>query len=89
MPSNRKHGHYFKSVEHLTEVDVYRVCEMFKVQDCSGATQHAIKKLLLPGQRGAGKDQRKDYQEAVDTLQRRIDMMDEDMAIEAIGQEQA
>lgn len=74
----RKHAHYFKSVAHLDEVDVYRVCHIFQVNDCSGAIHHAIKKLLLPGQRGAGKSSRKDIQEAVDTLQRRLQMMDED-----------
>jgi len=68
-----KHEHYYKDVSQLTEIDVYRVCDLFKVDDPSGATQHAIKKLLLPGGRGAkGKD--KDLQEAVDTLVRRIAM---------------
>lgn len=74
----RKHNHYFKDVERLTEVDVYRVCQLFNIDDPSGAIQHAIKKLLLPGQRGAGKDRRKDIQEAVDTLTRKLEMMDED-----------
>lgn len=74
----RKHSHYFKDVSQLTEVDVYRVCQLFNVDDPSGAIQHAIKKLLLPGQRGAGKDRRKDIKEAVDTLNRRLEMMDED-----------
>ena len=74
----RKHSHYFRSVKNLTEIDVYRICDMFRVDDHSGAIQHALKKLLLPGQRGAGKDQRKDIQEAVDTLQRKLQMMDED-----------
>lgn len=76
--SERKHNHYFKDVNNLTEVDVYRVCQLFNVDDPSGAIQHAIKKLLLPGQRGAGKDRRKDIQEAIDTLKRRLEMMDED-----------
>lgn len=74
----RKHNHYFKDVSYLTEVDVYRVCQMFGIEDSSGAIQHAVKKLLLPGQRGAGKDRRKDIQEAVDTLTRKLEMMDED-----------
>jgi len=74
----KKHSHYFKPVEHLTEVDVYRVCDIFQVNDCSGATQHAIKKLLLPGQRGGGKSTRKDIKEAVDTLTRKLEMLDED-----------
>lgn len=76
----RRHTHYFKDVVHLTEIDVYRVCDIFDVQDASGATQHALKKLLLPGQRGGGKSIRKDYQEALDTIARRIEMMDEDEA---------
>ena len=78
--SRTKHAHYFKDVTHLTEIDVYRVCELFRVDDPSGATQHALKKLLLPGQRGAGKDRRKDLQEAAETILRRIEMMDEDEA---------
>lgn len=80
----RKHAHYFKDVEHLTEVDVYRVCDIFKVNDPSGATQHAIKKLLLPGQRGAGKDLRKDLKEAADTITRRIEMLDEDEQVQKL-----
>lgn len=74
----KKHSHYFKPVEHLTEVDVYRVCDIFQVNDCSGATQHAIKKLLLPGQRGGGKSNTKDIKEAVDTLNRKLEMLEED-----------
>lgn len=74
----RKHSHYFKDVSKLTEVDVYRVCDIFKVEDPSGATQHAIKKLLLPGKRGAGKSRSTDLKEAVDTLLRRIEMYEED-----------
>lgn len=80
----RKHSHYFKDVADLTEVDVYRTCDLFKVDDPSGAIQHAIKKLLLPGQRGAGKDRRKDIQEAIDTLQRKLEMMDEDARAQAL-----
>jgi hypothetical protein len=74
----RKHAHYFRNVAHLSEVDVYRVLELFNVTD--QALGHAIKKLLAPGGRGAGKDFRRDVQEAVDTLQRRLEMLDEDAA---------
>lgn len=73
----KKHSHYKKDVSGLSMIDVYRVCDLFGVQDPSGATQHAIKKLLLPGQRG-GKPMRQDLQEAVDSLNRRIQMLDED-----------
>jgi len=79
----RKHNHYFKPVAHLTEVDVYRTCDLYKVDDPSGATQHAIKKLLLPGGRGV-KDRMKDLQEARDTLDRKIEMMQEDERAEEL-----
>jgi len=72
-----KHSHYFKDVSDLDEVDVYRVCDLFEVNDPSGAKQHAIKKLLCSGQRGA-KDERKDLEEARDTINRKLEMMKED-----------
>jgi hypothetical protein len=73
---NRKHAHYFRNVAHLSELDVYRVLDLFGVTD--QALGHAIKKLLAPGGRGAGKDFRRDVQEAIDTLTRRLEMLDED-----------
>lgn len=75
--SSTKHSHYFKDVSDLDEVDVYRVCDLFEVNDPSGAKQHAIKKLLCSGQRGA-KDERKDLEEARDTIIRKLAMMTED-----------
>lgn len=75
--NERKHSHYFKPVAHLAEIDVYRICDLY-CDDRSGATQHAIKKLLLPGERGAGKSREKDYQEAIDTLRRKLAMLKED-----------
>lgn len=74
----RKHAHYFRNVEHLKEIDIYRFLELFNVTD--QALGHAIKKLVAPGGRGAGKDFRKDVQEAIDTLQRRLEMLNEDEA---------
>lgn len=72
----RKHAHYFRDVAHLSELDVYRVLDLFGVTD--QALGHAIKKLLAPGGRGASKDFRRDVQEAIDTLTRRLEMLDED-----------
>ena len=71
-----KHAHYFKDVADLDELDVYMVCELFGVQDPSGATQHALKKLLLPGQRGAGKGLLQDLKEARDSIIRRIAILE-------------
>ena len=61
---------YFKDVKKLTEVDVYQVHDLFQIQDCSGAIQHASKKLLLSGVRTGGKTKFQDIQEARDTLNR-------------------
>lgn len=68
-----KHNHYFKEWEGL--VDVYRVLKLFEVTD--PAIQHAIKKLLWAGKRGA-KDLSKDYQEAIDSVERAIVMVEEE-----------
>lgn len=62
-----KHQHYFKDVSGLSRVDVYRVLQLFGVTD--PCLQHAIKKLLVAGNRGA-KNMDKDIQEAIDTLER-------------------
>lgn len=76
----KKHKHYYKNVSHLTEVDVYRVCDLFGVNDTSGSVHHAIKKLLCSGQRGV-KDADKDVQEAIDTLNRYMEMKKEDQVL--------
>ena len=75
----RKHSHYFKPVPAgVTHIDVYRVLEMFGVTD--QALGHAAKKILVAGGRGS-KDVRKDIQEAIDTLQRKLEMLDEDAGV--------
>ena len=73
-----KHNHYFKKTVHLDAVDVYRVLELFNVTD--PCLQHAVKKLLCAGDRGA-KDMEQDVQEAMDTLERYQDMCREDELI--------
>jgi len=70
-----EYKHYQKSVEHLKWIDVYRVLDLFGVSN--PCLQHAIKKLLCAGQRGA-KDERKDIEEAVSSLVRYLEMQTED-----------
>ena len=72
----RKHSHYFRDVSALKEIDVYRTLELWGITD--PCLQHALKKLLVPGKRGAGKDMAKDVQEAIDSLQRWQEMREED-----------
>lgn len=74
---NIRYNHYFKDVRHIDGIDVYRVLELFNVTD--PCLQHAIKKLLCAGKRGA-KDEEQDVQEAMDTLERYQDMkVEEDL----------
>lgn len=77
MAVKEKHSHYYKNVAHLKDIDAYRVLERFGVTDPS--IQHAVKKLLVAGGRGAGKDQDQDVQEAIDSLQRFQEMRIEDL----------
>lgn len=56
---------------HGVEVDVYDVLVAWNVT-CP-ATQHAIKKLLMPGQRG-NKDKIQDLQEAKQAIERAIEL---------------
>jgi hypothetical protein len=72
----RNHSHYFKSVEHLKHIDVYRILGLYNVTN--PCIQHAIKKLLVAGERGAGKDLIQDVQEAIDSLERWKRMLKED-----------
>ena len=70
-----KHGHYKKDVRHLDMVDVYRVIDLWEIKH--PALQHALKKVLAAGKRGA-KDEDKDVQEAIDSLERWKEMQAED-----------
>jgi len=77
MSVGNKHPHYHKDVHHLQTVDVYRVLALFNVTD--PCIQHAVKKLLVAGGRGAGKDLGKDVQEAIDSLERFKEIQAEDV----------
>ena len=76
MSVSNKHPHYHKDVSNLQTVDVYRVLVLFNVTH--PCIQHAVKKLLVAGGRGAGKDIGKDVQEAIDSLERFKEMRVED-----------
>lgn len=66
--------HYFKPCPYSV-VDIYRVIRLFDVAD--PCIQHALKKLLAAGRRGA-KDLQVDIQEAIDSLERWKAMATED-----------
>lgn len=71
---SEKYPQYFKDVSELHEIDVYKVHQLFNVNDPSGAIQHASKKLLLSGVRTGGKSQYDDIREARDTLTRWLEI---------------
>ena len=79
-----KHGHYFKDVRDLEQIDVYRVLELFEVTN--PCLQHAIKKLLCSGTRGS-KNQNQDVAEAIDTLLRYQEMRVEGHDVKVDGAE--
>ena len=74
------HSHYFKQCPYDT-LDVYRVISIFGVTD--PCIQHALKKLLCSGVRGY-KDQEKDIQDVIDTLERWKQMRNEDAEITSL-----
>ena len=55
-------------------IDVYDVLKAFGVTN--PASQHAIKKMLAPGQRGV-KDEKQDISEAINSLCRALDLVGE------------
>ena len=72
---SKEHNHYFKNVEHLDYIDVYRIIELFNITD--PCLQHALKKLLVAGGRGH-KDINRDIQDVIDSCQRWQEMREED-----------
>ena len=72
----KEFSHYYKKVPNGVQyIDVYRLLEMFEFSD--PAIQHAIKKLLVAGGRGH-KDLNKDVKEAIVSLNRWIEMREEE-----------
>lgn len=74
QPLSKLYPKYYKSVGTMKDIDVYAVHMLFKIDDPSGALQHASKKLLLSGVRTGGKSKFKDIQEARDTLNRWMEL---------------
>lgn len=70
------HDHYYRDVSHLSRIDIYRVLALYDVRH--PAIQHAVKKLLMAGARGGGKDVMRDLREARDAITRALVMLRED-----------
>ena len=71
---------YFKDVSGYDVIDVYRAHRIFGLTD--EALCHASKKLLLSGVRTGGKTLEQDVREARDSLNRWLEMLQEDLGNE-------
>lgn len=78
---DNKHNHYKKDVRHLDYIDVYRILDLFGVTD--PCEQHAAKKILCAGMRG-NKSTEQDITEAIDSLNRRLEMVNENKSIKSV-----
>lgn len=75
-PMSGRYPKYYKPVPRgVSEIDVYFVCHVFNVTDA--ALSHALKKIMLPGERTGGKTRRDDIKEARDTLTRWIELQEQ------------
>lgn len=74
-PQERKYNHYYKDVSNYSDVDFYRIALLYDIRH--PGIQHAVKKLMAPGKRGA-KDFFNDVKESRDTLNRVLEMAKED-----------
>lgn len=72
--NEEKHSHYFRMIGGV-KVDHYYLMRKFNVID--PALQHASKKVMFAGARGS-KDRRRDIVEAIDTLNRWLELDDEE-----------
>ena len=72
MNSNSPSPYIKQLPKDLQQIDVYDVLTLFNVTN--PALQHAIKKLLCPGQRTQAKDKIQDLREAILSIERAIEM---------------
>ena len=77
---SEKHNHYFRDCPY-DKIDVYRIIDIFEITD--PAAQHILKKCIATGKRGH-KDEQRDWQDILDSAQRRLDMIAEDSRITAV-----
>ena len=72
---NYNNNPYIVDISKYNKLDIYRILKLYEVSD--PCLQHAIKKLLCAGKRGV-KNQTQDINEAMQSLQRFLEMQGED-----------
>lgn len=70
-----KNNPYIVDISKYDKLDIYRILFLYEVNN--PCIQHAIKKLLCAGKRGA-KNTTQDISEAIQSLQRYLEMQGED-----------
>lgn len=70
-----KNNPYIVDISKYDKLDIYRILFLYEVNN--PCIQHAIKKLLCAGKRGA-KNTTQDISEAIQSLQRFLEMQGED-----------
>ena len=75
---NNNNNPYIVDISKYNKLDIYRILHLYNVTD--PCLSHAIKKLLCAGKRGV-KNQTQDINEAVQSLQRFLEMQGEDNGI--------
>ena len=73
---NNNNNPYIVDISKYNKLDIYRILKLYEVND--PCLQHAIKKLLCAGKRGGGKNFLQDVNEAMQSLQRFLEMQGED-----------
>lgn len=75
---NNNNNPYIVDISKYNKLDIYRILKLYEVSD--PCLQHSIKKLLCAGKRGV-KNQTQDINEAMQSLQRFLEMQGEDNGI--------
>ena len=78
LKMSEKYPKYYKDVSGVEEIDTYHINKLFPVDDDTGCILHARKKLLIPGSRTGGKSMKDDIIEARDTLNRWLDLIEQE-----------
>lgn len=74
--TDKPNNHYYKDVSNLKSIDFYRICDLYGITN--SCVQHALKKLLVLGGRSGGKSFEQDIIDARDSLNRLLEMIEED-----------
>lgn len=79
LQENNMSNVYVKDISKYNKLDIYRILALYEVKD--PCIQHAVKKLLCAGLRNGKKPLQQDYEEAIESIKRALEMIAEDSAV--------